>query len=109
MAPDRTAAHDSPRHGHRRPLLSLLVLGSSLLIVVSFVIPYFEPPFGGYLYMSWLSGGAAALGALAVLRRERGPIAHAGIVCTFMAAALFLFTLLFPLAYGVAIDVFMPN
>ena len=93
----------------RRPVVSLLVLGCGLLIAVSLAIPYFEPPFGGYLYFAWLSGGAVVLGAIAVLRREQGPITRAGVVCSLMAGAFLLLILLFPLAYGVAIDVLMPN
>ena len=91
----------------RRPLLSLLVLGGGLLIFVSFVIPYFEPPFGGYLYMQWLTGATTALGVMAFLRREPGPIAHAGLACTFFAGSIFLLTIVFPLVYGLAMSIFM--
>ena len=94
---------------HRRPLLSLVVLGGGLLIIVSYLVPYFEPPFGGHLYMQWLSGATTALGVLAAKRREAGSIAHAGLACTLFAGSVFLFTIVFPLAYGVAMDVFMPN
>jgi hypothetical protein len=87
----------------------LLVLGCSLLIGVSFAIPYFEPPFGGSWYMTWLAGITALLGVLAARRREQGPVARAGLVCALMAAALLVFTILFPLAYGLAMAVFMPN
>jgi hypothetical protein len=104
-----TAPPDSAPDGQHRPLLSLLALGGGLLIFVSYAIPYFEPPFGGYLYMQWLSGGTTVLGVMAARRRESGPMAQAGLASTALAGFIFLSTILVPLAYGVAMDVFMPN
>jgi hypothetical protein len=95
--------------GRSSQIVSILVVGCSLLIFLSFAIPYFEPPFAGLWYMTLLSGTTALLGLVAFRRREQGPIATIGLVCAAMAAALCVFTIVFPYAYGWAADTFMPN
>jgi len=59
--------------------------------------------------MEWLAGGTAVLGSIALLRRERGPVAAAAVAVTLCAAALLIFTIVFPMAYSMAMRVLMPD
>jgi hypothetical protein len=95
--------------GYALPRLSVLVLGCGLLILVSLLVPFFEPPFGGAWYLQWLSGGTAILGTVALMRREPGRVARAALVVTLMSAALFVFTIVFPWAYSLAMGVLIPD
>jgi hypothetical protein len=108
-ARDIAQAAARPRDGSSSQACSLVVVGGSVLILASFLIPYFEPPFGGVWYMTWLSGSTAACGVVALRRRERGPIASTGRICSVMAAGLCAFTIIFPYAYSWAAGILMPD
>ena len=102
--------HDPPKLANEaRPLLSLLVVGCGVLIVVSYLVPLFEPPFAGTWYMQSLAGVTCVLGGLALLRGERGGVARVALVVTLSSAALFLFTIVFPWAYSAAMGALMPD
>jgi hypothetical protein len=106
---ERTILRSEPAGTERRPVVSLVVLGCSLLILVSLAIPGFEPPFGGIYYVSWLAGGTAALGFVANRRREPGAFARAGLVCALLAAGLLILSIVFPCAISLALHLTMPN
>ncbi len=95
--------------GNARPLLSLVVIGSGFLILVSFVVPYFEPPFGGTWYMQLLAGGTCLLGGLALRRHEQGRVARVAFLVTLSSGGLFLFTMVFPWAYSAIMGVLLPD
>ncbi len=93
----------------RKLRVSVLVVGCGLLILVSFLIPYFAVPFGGEWYMQILSGFTFLLGIVALRRKERGALATAASVVTFASGAIFLFWMVFPHFYAFASRILMPN
>jgi hypothetical protein len=101
------SAQPIPRLG--RQSVSLLVLGCGLLILVSLSMPFFDVPFGGDRYFQWLSSLAVVLGVIARVRRERGPLAPAAAFVSVGAAGLLILTVFVPLAYGAAMQLFMPD
>ncbi len=112
--PDMTgrAVEPAPRSEparRARPILSLLVIGSGLLVVVSFVVPYFEPPFGGAWYLQVVTATACLFGGLAIVRCERGLIAQAALAVTVISAALLLFSIVFPWAYSAIMGLVLPD
>ena len=90
----------------RRPLVSILALGASFLLLVSVGIPYFNPPFGGGDYFFWLPILAILLGIASALRRERGPIAHAGLIGAVCAGCLLVIPRLLVLIGGAILGLF---
>jgi hypothetical protein len=60
------------------------------LVILSVGIPYFAPPFGGDAYFFWLPVPTITLGLLALLRRERGPLAQVGLIGAAGSAMLLL-------------------
>jgi uncharacterized membrane protein YccC len=89
--------------------LSVLVVGCGLLILVSLAVPFFQPPFGGDRYWQWLCGVTVLLGAMSLFRRERGALAIVATIVTVAAGGLLLSTVMVPLAYSVAMRLFMPD
>jgi hypothetical protein len=90
----------------RRPLVSILVLGASLLLFVSLAIPYFDPPFGGADYFFWLPILTIVLGIAAALRRERGPLARAGLIGSVCAGSVVVIPRLLVLIGGAILGLF---
>jgi hypothetical protein len=91
--------HSEPDREHHH-VVSLLVLGCAVLLYVSLLLPYFNPPVGGAEYFLCLAGLTVILGAIAVLRRERGAIGAAAAVAATGAAGFIVFMYVF--AVGVS-------
>lgn len=81
--------NDSKPHRLR---ISVVVIGSGLLLATSALNPYQVPPFGGHYYLYWLAGITVVLGAISILRREKGHLALAAAIVTVAAAAFILVT-----------------
>jgi hypothetical protein len=86
--------------------VSILALGASLLLLVSVGIPHFDPPVGGADYFFWLPILAIVLGIAAALRRERGPMAHAGLIGAVCAGSLLVIPRLLVLIGGAILGLF---
>lgn len=84
----------------------MLALGASLLLFVSVVIPYFDPPFGGADYFFWLPILAMGLGIAAALRRERGPLAQTGLIGAACAGLVLVIPRLVVLIGGAILGLF---
>lgn len=93
-------------HGLR---VSVLVVGCGALILVSLLIPHFDPPFGGVEYWKWISGVTILLGVVSWLRRERGPLAVVAVAVTCGAVGLLLLTVIVPFIYGIGMRLFMAD
>jgi hypothetical protein len=84
-------------------------VGCGALILVSLLVPFFQPPFGGDRYWQWMCGVTLLLGLVSWRRREQGAVAIAAIAVTVGAGGLLLLTVIVPFVYATAMRLFMPD
>jgi hypothetical protein len=101
-------ADGDSRRAHVTPV-SLIVIGCGGLIMVAFIVPFFEPPFGGGYFIYWLCALTVLLEIVAVLRKERGLIGAAAAVVALGAAALAAFGVAFAFGYSWFMRIVMPD
>jgi hypothetical protein len=95
--------------GSERRIFSLLVLGCGVMLLVAFFVPYFHAPIGGDYFILWLAGFTGLLGAVAVLRKERGVIGAAAATVAVLAIASVALLFCFAVTVSWLLSVLMPD
>jgi hypothetical protein len=90
----------------RRPILSILAIGASVLLLASLGIPQFDPPFEATAYFFWLPVLILVLGIVAAIRHEQGPVAHAGLIGAICAGGLLIIPRVLVLVGGAILGLF---
>lgn len=101
--------HEASGSTQQRAPFSLLVVGCGVLILLSLILPYFKPPFGGENYWQWLCAVTIVLGSISLVRKERGTVAIVALAVTGLALSLLLLTVVVPVAYSLAMRLLMPD
>ena len=102
------AFYRQPRGSDRR-IFSLLVLGCGVMLVVAYFAPYFHAPIGGEFFIVWLACITGLLGAIAVLRKERGAIGATAAIVAVLSVLSVALLFCFALVVSWLINIFMPN